>query len=311
MVASLPSEKMKSNRFGINPSRNIHPLERLFKGLRHRATLLNDAWVHGKRPPAVVTYPDLPSRRTALYKVCRALNWELTNAPRSNPHLTLRFEDQTKKDTAWPAWMSESNRATWNQGCTDIRKSTLERAHQESFGYGMSVDALRHVGPMVVKSELNAQHDGRTIQGPIAAKEQSTDSVYQIDIQNVDEEGKYFDYRLVFIRGSISLAYRKYKSKSTRFTNMCESACITEVTQALSSEELRSTQRMMNLLHVDYAELDALRDAQSGKLFVIDVNPTPWGPPAELSAEQEVIAIKTMAKAFEQSAILPTPSRKP
>ena len=68
---------------------------------------------------------------------------------------------------------------------------------------------------------------------------------------------------------------------------------------------------MMNLLHVDYAELDALRDAQSGKLFVIDVNPTPWGPPAELSDEQKVIAIKTMAKAFEQSAMLPTPSRKP
>ncbi|MBV42554.1 MAG: hypothetical protein CL834_05925 [Crocinitomicaceae bacterium] len=301
---------MKSNRFGINPAKDTPLLERFFKNLRHRVILLNDTWVHKKRPPAFVTYPDLPSRRSAVHKICRALNWELTNVRRSTPHLLMRFEDETEKEITLPNWMSESNCITWNKQCTDIRKSILERAHQECFGYGMGVDAFNFVGSMVVKSERNAQHDGRIIQGPITAKEHRADSVYQIDIQNVDESGRYFDYRLVYIRGSIPLAYRKYKAKSTRFTNMCESACIAEVTQALSNQEIRLIQQMMRLLHVDYAELDALRDAKSGKLFVIDVNPTPWGPPAELSAEQQVIAIQTMANAFAEAATPWSPTSK-
>jgi hypothetical protein len=302
---------MKINRFGINPSKGIHPLERFLKGLRHRAFLLHDAWIHGRRPPSVITYPDLPSRRTALHKVCRALNWELTNAPRSAPQLIIRFEDQTEKETALPEWLLKSSRTIWNLQCTDIRKSTLEKAHKTSFGYGMSVDELVHSGPMVVKSERNAQHDGRTIEGPIAPQDQQTDAVYQIDIQNVDEAGRHFDYRLVYIRGNIPLAYRKYKAKSTRFTNVCESADVVETTQALTAEELRSTERMMHLLHVDYAELDALRDAGSGKLYVIDVNPTPWGPPSELSDEDKSMAIQTMARAFAHAVKDETPSNKP
>ena len=67
----------------------------------------------------------------------------------------------------------------------------------------------------------------------------------------------------------------------------------------------------MHLLHVDYAELDALRDAGSGKLYVIDVNPTPWGPPSELSDEDKSMAIQTMARAFAHAVKDETPSNKP
>jgi hypothetical protein len=32
---------------------------------------------------------------------------------------------------------------------------------------------------------------------------------------------------------------------------------------------------------LDYGELDAVRDAASGRLYVLDVNNTPFGPPAK------------------------------
>ena len=67
---------------------------------------------------------------------------------------------------------------------------------------------------------------------------------------------------------------------------------------------------MTHSLHADCAELDALRDAQTGKLFFIDVNPTPWGPPAELPYEEKRVAIQTMAKAFEYAINGSSPSNK-
>jgi hypothetical protein len=299
---------MARNHFGVNPSAKAHPFERLLKNVRHRLNLIHDLWVHGKRPPAIVTYPELPSRRSALHKICRELNWELTNVQRAAPILTLRFEDQTEKKTPMPNWLLQSQHSIWNENCTDIRKSTLEKAHVAAFGYGMAVNPCNHAGTMVVKSEFNAKHDGQTIQGPINLTEQRPDSVYQIDIDNTDEQGRHFDFRLVHIKGSIALAYKKYKAADTRFTNLCESAILIEVEAALNDAERENTQSMMELLHVDYAELDALRDSQSGKLFIIDVNPTPWGPPAELPIEQKAIAVQVMANALKTSVTPATPS---
>lgn len=302
---------MRRNRHGINVSRETPWIERLLKNARHRWNLLSMCFAQRKRPPVVIAYPDLPSRRSSLHKICMELKWELTNAPRINPKICIRFEDQTEKNTPLPRWITDETTHLWNANCSDIRKSTLEQSHQAAFGYGMAVDPTSFEGPMVIKSEFNARHDGKIIKGPIAHSDKQPHCVYQLDIKNSDETGQYFDYRLVFVRGSIPLAYKKYKTAESRFTNQCASAQIIAVNAALDHEEIEFIRTMMHSLQVDYAELDALRDAQTGKLFVIDVNPTPWGPPAELPDKEKRDAIQAMATTFENAINRSNPSNRP
>ena len=71
--------------------------------------------------------------------------------------------------------------------------------------------------------------------------------------------------------------------------------------QCFSKEEKANMGRLAGQLGVDYAEFDVLRDVRSGKIYVIDVNPTPWGPPAGLESEQSEVAVKKMAEIFRQS----------
>jgi len=50
----------------------------------------------------------------------------------------------------------------------------------------------------------------------------------------------------------------------------------------LSEEEADRVQRFCRGMGLDYGELDAVRDASSGRLYVVDVNNTPFGPPAKV-----------------------------
>jgi len=90
-----------------------------------------------------------------------ALGWAVTNRKDTSSRyngvvrVQFAFDDRTEKRQAQPGF--------WNGHCLDISKSTLDRHHQEVFGYGLAVDPTSHAGPMLEKSEGNAVHDGREI----------------------------------------------------------------------------------------------------------------------------------------------------
>ena len=52
-------------------------------------------------------------------------------------------------------------------------------------------------------------------------------------------------------------------------------------------------------MSVDYGELDVLRD-KDGRIYVVDVNNTPAGPPKKLPNQACRIALKRMSKSFAQ-----------
>jgi hypothetical protein len=54
-------------------------------------------------------------------------------------------------------------------------------------------------------------------------------------------------------------------------------------------------------MDLDYGELDLLRDRGDGRIYVVDVNSTPWGPPNHISEDQSRIAVARMASAFRQA----------
>lgn len=278
----------------IQPPAHLPLLERWGKQLRHAGQLLEMVVRQGRMPLAVVVSPDLPSRRTTLYKVCRHLGWELTNCSRPDHRvvLYLRFEDATEKATPLPTSFPPD---AWNARCTDIGKSTLDAHHQAIWGYGLKLDPLTHQGPLLEKGNGNALHDGRIVQGPLASDDLQPDKVYQRIVDNRAPDGRPVDLRLVWLKGSTPVLYHKYKSESARFTNETVEVTCAHAAEEFSEQESAQISALMAQLGVDWAELDILRDRNDGRIYVVDINPTPWGPPAQLPAEEAQRAVAQIA----------------
>lgn len=289
----------------IRPAKNTPWPERVGKRIRHLGVWLGDCFARGgQAPPVVLAYPNLPSRRTTLHKVCRANRWELTNVPRKKPLFSIRFEDATVKSEPMPEGVKG---LVWNEGCLDISKRTLDQNHLEIFGYGVSIDPLSHKGILLEKSNGNAAHDGQERMGPLSTV--LPDKVYQRIIDNRDERGWVMDLRLVYVCGLTPVTYRKFKSDAARYSNETTEVTLAETDSCFSPSELKGIQRLMDRMGVDVAELDILRDRSTNQMFVVDVNPTPWGPPAGLDSMQAKLAISEIAAAFQASLTGERPSK--
>ena len=245
--------------------------------------------------------PDWPSKRASIMAYADALKWVVTNQPdtptRFNGTTTLKlaFDDRTEKRQAQPGF--------WNGHCLDISKSTLDRHHHEVFGYGLNVDPTTHNGPMLEKSEGNAVHDGREIQGPLSTDHLQPSKVYQRIIDNRTENGLFEDLRVVVIRGELPLVYRKRKTGEVRYTNETVEVDLAESPKTLLSDtEMEQIASLSAKMCADFAELDVLRDRQDGRIYCVDLNPTPYGPPPGLSAEDSEKAMAVWKRISERSS---------
>ena len=271
-------------------------LERVGKEMRFRKAVRQSARQHGE-PQFVLVHPDWPSKRASIMAYADALGWAVTNRKdtparfKGAVRIQLAFDDRTEKRQAQPGM--------WNGHCLDISKSTLDRHHRAVFGYGLAVDPTAHTGPILEKSEGNAVHDGREIQGPLDPSQVRPGKVYQRILDNRTEQGLYEDLRAVVIDGKLPVVYRKRKSQDVRYTN--ETA---EVDLAKSPESVLSDAEIAQILAIsvkmcaDFAELDVLRDRQDGRIYCVDLNPTPYGPPAGLPEQERSRALDQIRGLF-------------
>jgi hypothetical protein len=256
-------------------------LERIGKELRFRKAVKASKQEYG-RPQFVLVHPDWPSKRASIMAYAEALGWAVTNRPNTpdlfdgGTVLKLAFDDRTEKRQAQPGF--------WNGHCLDISKSTLDRHHQVVFGYGLNVDPTSHSGPMLEKSEGNAVHDGRKIQGPLSPDQLQPSKVYQRIIDNRTDEGLFEDLRVVVIHGEVPVVYRKRKSGEVRYTNETAEVDLAGSPKTVLSEgEIDQITSLSAKMCAEFAELDVLRDRQDGRIYCVDLNPTPYGPPAGLN----------------------------
>ena len=273
-------------------------LERMGKERRFRKAVKASKQQHGQ-PRFVLVHPDWPSKRASIMAYADALGWAVTNRPdtpalfNGTTVLKLAFDDRTEKRQAQPGF--------WNGHCLDISKSTLDRHHQEVFGYGVNVDPVTHEGTMLEKSEGNAVHDGREIQGPLFPDQVCPGKVYQRIIDNRTSSGLFEDLRVVVVCGEVPLVYRKRKTGEVRYTNeTVEVDLAASPKNVLSDAEIAQITLLTAKMCADFAELDVLRDRQDGRIYCVDLNPTPYGPPAGLSKGQ-----KAQATMLIQHALIP------
>ena len=268
-------------------------LERIGKELRFRKAVKASKEEHGQ-PQFVLVHPDWPSKRASIMAYADALKWVVTNRPETPTQfngatvLKLAFDDRTEKRQAQPGF--------WNGHCLDISKSTLDRHHHEVFGYGLNVDPAKHKGPMLEKSEGNAVHDGREVASPLSRSEVQEGKVYQRIIDNRTEDGLFEDLRVVVIRGEVPVVYRKRKSGEVRYTNETAEVDLAESPESVFPEsEIDQIASLSARMCAEFAELDILRDRQDGRIYCVDLNPTPYGPPAGLIESDQRMAIERSA----------------
>jgi hypothetical protein len=257
------------------------------RGLRVRARA-----AHALHSLAIV--PDRPHFRYTIWKFTQLLPLYICDDPVA-AETVLWWCDETRNSAA-PQGLSA--RPVVNGRCLDISKTRVEKVFREAFGYTMEVDPRTHVGPCVKKSNRNSTRETQLLRCPISALDGNF--VYQMVIDNrVPGTHLVMDYRLVIMGHTIPVAFRVYRPLSARFDGEEDVAAeLVEVKEILTTAELERTFRFTDSIGLDYGELDVLRDDDTKRLYIVDANKTPFGPPYKLSSSEKRIAIRKMADAF-------------
>jgi hypothetical protein len=279
---------------------NMPASERVIKDLRSFAGDVGRGIRNAGKLRTIVTYPDYPSKRTTIYKIARKLGYRLTNKPLKNADIVMLFEDTTLKSTSTDAYLQNANHVL-NLKCTDISKVNVEAVHQKIFGYGTFIDPLTFKGKAVEKSDENAKHDGHYITCPIDAV--VPNCIYQIILENQDDDGLAVDHRVPVMNGIIPLVWLKIKKWDVRFTNDIYRSELYTPHDLFSEEELALIRKFSAEIHADFCELDIIRHKTDGKIYIVDVNTTPFGPPAGLPDAQHIESVEKLSGAFEAGFI--------
>ena len=226
--------------------------------------------------------------------------------------LNLKVSDGNEGDEDCSIWIDIPSGAKptginnlINQGLNDIQKSFIDSHHRKVFRRGVCVrrDEITPDNNYVLKSDENAAHDGRVISGKEALSGDFVGSVIQRLIDNRLNVDEVLDIRVPIIGGEIPFAYLKVRPISIRFSNQNSRCSIAMVETVFSKKEVQQILKFANLNNIDYAELDILRDADSGEIWIVDVNNTPAGPPNGLPKIEKNLAIREMSLLFYKKFI--------
>lgn len=253
----------------------------------------------------LLCFPEAPDEfGYELSKIAAVLGLKITNKP-TRFDLALAWQDTTVRtfttDSLPPGTYLLNSR------CPDIGKDHIEEVFESVFGYSLRVDPTTYKGPCVRKSIQNAKHDGVVLNCPIQKIESGY--VYQRLINNETDDNYIVDLRTPFYRDTLPLVYLKYRPTKTRFADRNDRVELARTTDIYSPAEKELILKFCRTLQLEYGGLDVLRDKESGLLYIVDVNNTPFGPPVQLTKSDQVRAVSTLAAAFQEKFIDEVPGR--
>ena len=249
----------------------------------------------------ILFYPDVPWEGSMIYQICLELGYSISNNFAVNFDLAFRWRSTTflKPDPVLDG-LSQTQRVV-NIKCHDISKGHVEAVFRQVFGYSAAIDPLTFSGECVQKSNLNARHDGRIIDCPI--KELDAESVYQIVIDNEVEAGWVRDIRVPIMGPAIPFVFLYGRPIDIRFSAVIARIQMVDTAEVFSEEEYGNILCFCETLGLDYGELDILRDKKDLKIYIVDANNTPTGPP--IYQRREKVGVKKLAVAFEKTFMGP------
>ena len=220
----------------------------------------------------------LPREIYVAWKALRMCGVRICDTGSSDTDLAIAWHPSTQYDLDADTFSKYRVRhAVVNAGCTDIRKSRVDRAFEAVFGYGLPIDPLTHQGVILRKSERNGPHDAVLLDGPLQSVEEGY--VYQ---------------RLV----TYASVYVNYRPVDNRFQPLPVASAYCSPTEAFSAAERENISRFCGLMGLDFGALDVLRDSD-GRMYICDCNNTPTGPSEKLSRSDQLRVSAEIAREFE------------
>ena len=251
----------------------------------------------GKR---LLVHPHYPSRGATIYRIANELGLEVSNLPKASIDLGVYWEYATyRSEFATLETSAKQGLRVINLHSRNIAKDYLDDCHLKAFGYCTRVDASTHHGAMVEKSVMNAVHDGKLVHGPMEPKPTRW---YQRLVDSSQNEREVMDLRIPVIKGEIPLLYCAYRFKEARFVNVPArvTLCV-DISSMINETEQNQLINLCDLMGIEFGELDVLRDVVDGRLYVVDANNTPQGPPKHLPEIDKSRALKILASCFESA----------
>jgi len=258
----------------------------------------------GHKRPTIAFYPDKPRPWYFIWPVMHASGAKLISDT-EQADIVFLFDDSTHTDHTPPT--TKAGAKLINFGCQDISKTAVAEAFERVAGYALAIDPLTYDGPMVEKSEKNACHDGRVIEGPI---QPVADKTYQRLIDNEIPGGLIEDLRCCIVGGEPAIVFRKRRKIARRFLNENEQVLLDTPQNAYSAEEIRVISGFAREIGLEWGGVDVLRDNASGKIFIVDANKTDMGPPIALKLGDKLKSTRRMAVAFINAFAPPKQTRR-
>lgn len=258
----------------------------------------------------VLFYPDRPQSLFVIYKIFLALGFHLTTDP--SEHCDIAINWRNTIGTGNPFFPSEAvleelahNRPDLkilNMKCNDVSKNRVSEVFEEIFGYSLSVDPGTYCGKCVMKSNWNGLHLGEVIECPTKVRRDGF--VYEKLINNEVQNGLVEDIRVPIFRNTIPFVYLKYRPVQERLVDRSHTLSKTlmaKVSDLLTEEEVENINQFCEKIGLDYGEIDILRDRSDQKIYIVDVNNDPSGPPSPISGDNSSTAIVRLTHAFEET----------
>ena len=278
--------------------KNMPIFEVIMKDANYLLLRVYHYFKNGFKDKSILVYPHYPSRGSTLYKISKRLGYNITNKPKSNIKFAVYWEYLTYRQEYQMLEELSANKQVINLYSRDIGKLHIDKIHKDIFGYSTVVDPLNYTGKIVKKSDINAKHDGTILQAPINSIDESC--IYQILIDNTVSEKLVMDIRVPVVGAVLEFVYIKYRDISERFKNTTIKTEIAAVDSVFDIDEIRLLNAYCKELRLDFGELDVLRNNDDKKIYVVDINNTPQGPPANISKEDAEFAMNEISYAFEK-----------
>ena len=272
--------------------------EIVLKDLNYLSLSVKNFFRNDFKNKSILVYPHYPSRGSTVYKVGNLLGYNVTNKPKKSTKTAVYWEYLTFREEFQKMEEISKTKKVINLYSRDISKKFIDKIHQDVFGYATIVDPLIYNDKIVRKNDINAKHDGVIIQGPLSAVED--EFIYQRLIDNSCANNLVMDIRIPVVMKTLDFVYIKLRSIDERFKNTTVDTKTKNIDEILNQEEIELINEYCSRLKLEYGELDVLRDKKDGKIYVVDVNNTPQGPPANTSKNDSAFALQKLASAFEK-----------
>lgn len=285
------------------PETFLEKINRAFHSLRRRT--LDERHVYAyysaisrqKNIGKIWFYPDVPEALGySIAKVCAQIGLKMTQEASTGALLGVHWKDDTFTDAPPPTTFK-----VLNANCRDISKVKVEQVFESVFGYPIAVDPLTYVGRAACKSNINAAHDGTVIECPINQTEPGR--VYEKLVDNAVSDYLVEDIRIPVVGTRLPFAYLKRRFIKERFSNSNRSIKRVPIDSVISEREQELILRFAAEMGLDWGEVDAMRDRGDGRLYLVDVNKTPGGPPTRMAFFPKIAAVNALAEAFEAEFI--------